>query len=548
MTMTAPDVDTGSAADDTSGNSLWFTHSGQGRRLRFWWALALAIASGIVLLLAFPPMYQSWLAPFGVAMLALACHRRRLRAGFGLGFLAGCALFLPLLSWTSTQVGQVPWIALCLLEAVFLGVLGAAIAWSSRLADRHRAWWPVSLGVLWTAQEALRDRTPFGGFPWGRLAFSQADFPTANFAWLGGAPLVTFLVAGCGGLLVAAVLRPPRQPMRALPWTLAAVIVFIVGWAVPLNLTAPASESMTVAVVQGSVPRLGLDFNAQRRAVLENHATATAELADDVANGEQKQPDIVVWPENASDIDPLANEDAGAIITEAAQEINAPIVVGTLVRDGDDIQNVSIVWDPESGPGFTYAKQHPVPFAEYIPMRPVVRTVAGWIDQRMVDGIDRVHGFTPGTEPGVMPMADTTLSGTICFEVVYDDLVRDSVREGATLLAVQTNNATFNNAEALQQMAAVQLRTIEHGRAGLMASTVGVSGFVDAYGEVHQATRFDTQAVIVQDLPQGESTTPATWLGVWPEVGISIAAVATLVMAGVGGRRQNRSTDEIATS
>ncbi|HIV56800.1 MAG TPA: apolipoprotein N-acyltransferase [Candidatus Stackebrandtia faecavium] len=547
MTATTPDTDKGSDTGTGPVDSRWVIESDQGVRLRFWWALVLAVASGFAFLLAFPPFDQSWLAPIGVALLAFACHRRRLRAGFGLGYLAGAALFLPLLTWTSTQVGEVPWLLLSLFEALYLGLLGAAIAWAGRLTDRHWSWWPLILGALWTGQEALRDRIPFGGFPWGRLAFSQADFPTANVAWLGGAPFVTFLVAACGGCLVAAVGPALAGRLRAAWWGVAAVAVFVAGWAVPLNITAPAAESMTVAIVQGSVPRLGLDFNEQRRAVLDNHAQATQDLADDVANGDEKQPDVVVWPENASDIDPLSNADAAAVISDAAREIEAPIVVGTLVRDGDDIRNVSIVWDPKTGPGFTYAKQHPVPFAEYIPMRPVVRTVAGWIDQRMVDGIDRVHGFTPGQEPGLIPVADTSLSGTICFEVVYDDLVRDSVREGAELLAVQTNNATFNNAEARQQLAAVQLRSIEHGRAGLMASTVGVSGFIDAYGEVHQATGFDEQAVIVQDLPQGDSTTPATWLGVWPELVICIGAVALLVTAGVIRRRGNGSAETIAT-
>ena len=83
------------------------------------------------------------------------------------------------------------------------------------------------------------------------------------------------------------------------------------------------------------------------------------------------------------------------------------------------------------------------------------------------------------------------LGDVICFEVAYDEVVRDTVTHGAQLLVVQTNNATFNEAEARQQLAMVQVRAVEHGRAALMASTVGISAFVDESGAVHQATDFN---------------------------------------------------------
>ncbi|GAA4895602.1 apolipoprotein N-acyltransferase [Stackebrandtia albiflava] len=576
-----------------------------GPRLPLPLAIVAAALAGPVLLLAFPPYDLWWLAPIGVAMAGVAWHRRRIRAGLGLGMLTGLTFFFPLLSWTSTQVGEVPWIALSILEALYLALLGGAAAFTSRLADRYRLWWPVLVGLLWVGQEALRSRTPFGGFPWGRLAFSQADSPLAQFAWLGGAPMVTFLTAVAGGCLMLLLWHRPRRGVSvratailaavvvavavivagllwaaefaesrgvAIPfpeWRLAplptlmailaagglavalrraasrragaalaaAGVIVVAGLALPVGMTAPAGDTITVAVVQGSVPRLGLDFNAQRRAVLDRHVQATVDLAAAVADGREKQPDIVVWPENSSDIDPMANEDAAAQIQRAADAIGVPIVLGTLQRDADGNRNISVVWSPETGPGFVYVKQHPVPFAEYIPMKPVVRTVAGWIDERMVDGIDRVNGFESGTEPGVIPVGDWTLSGIICFEVAYDDLVRESVTEGAQILAVQTNNATFDNAEANQQMAMVRLRSIEHGRAGLMASTVGVSGFTDAHGGVYDLTTFDTQAVIVTDLRLGEGTTPATTLGPLPELLACAAALAAVVAAGVVRRR-----------
>jgi len=146
-------------------------------------ALILSAAAGAALLLALPP-FDLWpLAIAGVGLLAVATHRRRLRAGFGLGFLAGVVLFYPLLHWTSFAAGWLPWALLSTAEAVFFGLTGLATAWLRPLLDRYRGLlWPPLLGLLWVTQEALRDRAPFGGFPWGRPGFSQADPPALRLA------------------------------------------------------------------------------------------------------------------------------------------------------------------------------------------------------------------------------------------------------------------------------------------------------------------------------------------------------------------------------
>jgi apolipoprotein N-acyltransferase len=408
------------------------------------------------------------------------------------------------------------------------------------VVDRWRWSWPLLTGLLWVAQEALRSRTPFGGFPWGRLAFSQADSPLLPLAALGGAPLVTFAAALAGGLLAAAAWRrwrPLRRPHVPALLVAGAGAVMAAGLAVPL--TEPAGPAATVAIVQGNVPRLGLDFNAQRRAVLDNHVAATIALADRVAAGQAPAPDLVIWPENSSDIDPLANRDAAALISEAADAIGAPILVGAALREGDEVSNVGLVWEPDTGAADVYAKRHPVPFAEYWPLESVVYPIA----RAITADAERVAGFAAGDEPGVLAMGPATVGNVICFEVAYDNLVRDTVTGGAQLLAVQTNNATFNEAEARQQLAMVRLRAVEHGRNALMASTVGISGFVEVDGQVQDATGFFTSDVPVRTLALTESRTVATTVGSWPELGLSVGAAAGLVVAFLL-RRRARATDD----
>jgi apolipoprotein N-acyltransferase len=300
----------------------------------------------------------------------------------------------------------------------------------------------------------------------------------------------------------------------------------------------PGGTTRTVAIVQGNVPRLGLDFNAQRRAVLDNHVQATIQLAARVSLGKAPQPDLVVWPENASDIDPLQNADAAEEIAAAAADIKAPILVGAVLRTDNpaDIKNAGILWQPGTGPDLSqeYVKRHPVPFAEYMPLRSVARLVS--------DKVDLVKNMLKGDHPGVIKTGPLTLGDVICFEVAYDGIVRDTVTGGAQILAVQTNNATFNRAEALQQMAMVRLRAVEHGREALMVSTVGVSGFVGTAGDLHGATGFNTAAVVVRDMRLGGPRTLATRLGQWPEFAAVVLAIAVLVGA-LPLRRRRTSSD-----
>jgi len=517
-------------------------------RLGGWWALVASAMSGLILYTAFPPLDQWFLAPVGIALLSLAVHRRGSWAGAGLGLLSGVALFVPLLSWAGGYVGSV-WLILPAGESVYIGLLGAFLAMASPVVDRWRWIWPLVTGLAWVGQEALRARTPFGGFPWGRVAFSQGDSPLLRLAALGGAPLVTFGVGVVGGLLALAVATlavptlaggtpPGGKAVRATAVRATAVLaaaVALAGAALVLpTTTAPAGgPSVRVAIVQGNVPRLGLDFNAQRRAVLDNHVDATLALAADVAAGRAERPDAVVWPENSSDIDPIRNLDARDRIDEAARAIGVPILVGGLTDGpGGTLRNVGLVWEPGTGPTQTYIKRHPVPFAEYIPIRSFARLISDKVDLVRSD-------FEAGPTPGVLTLGAVTVGDVICFEVAYDDIVRDTVLGGARLLVVQTNNATFTEAEARQQLAMVRLRAVEHGRPALMASTVGVSAFVDESGKVYDATRFNAKAVIARDVSLGSARTMASGLGVGPELVLVVAATGVLV-AGVALRRLRR--------
>jgi apolipoprotein N-acyltransferase len=469
-------------------------------------------------------------------MLTMALWGRPTRHGAVLGLLFGLAFFVPLLSWSGVYVGAVPWFALATLQSLYLAGLGAATAVGLRAAARgHVAVTIPIVGALWVGQEALRDRTPYGGFPWARLAFSQADSPLGHLAALGGAPLVTFATALAGACLAVAALQLLRGRSAA---SVAAVVGGLLVGSVGLLVPLPTGgTSVRVAGIQGDVPEAGLDFNAERRAVLDNHARVTRELAARVAEGTTPAPDLVVWPENGSDLDPFLMDDARAVIDGAVTAIGAPTLVGAVLqRPTDHLTNASIVWTPGAGPGDLYAKRHPVPFAEYLPNRDFYRRLSSKVDLVRQD-------FVGGTSVGTLDLGPARVGVAICFEVAYDDLVRDTVRDGADLLVVQTNNATFGHTdEAVQQLAMSRLRAIEHGRAVAHVSTVGVSALIEPDGTMASTSRLFEPAVLEATLPLRTQLTWADRLGAWPELLLALAGAFAVAEEALRGRRQRRRT------
>ena len=484
-----------------------------------------ALASGLLLYLAFPPVDLPWLAAPAVALLTVVCRGSSTRQGALLGLVHGLALFLLLVEWTATIAGPLALIALSLLQAAFLAGLGAALAVVTRTA-----WWPLWTAALWVLQEALRGRLPFGGFTWGRLAFSQGDSALTPLAALGGAPLVTVVVALLAGALAWAALHARTAPALAAA-TVAAPLLAAVGTAALVPLPTEG-QSVRVAVVQGNVPRLGLEFNAQRAAVLGNHVDATRQLAADVRAGRVEQPAVVVWPENASDIDPFEDPAAYDLIDAAVKDIGVPVLVGAVLQGpGDQVSNAGIVWDPETGPGERYVKRHPVPFGEYIPYRSLVRKVT--------DKVDLVpRDFAAGDEVGLLNVGPVRLGDVICFEVAYDDLVRDTVVAGGRLIVVQTNNATFGRSgETGQQLAMGRLRAVEHGRTVLVAATSGISAVIAPDGEVVDEAAVFTREVMVHEVPLRDDRTLATRVGAAPEAVLSAIGALALVLPALRRRR-----------
>lgn len=497
-----------------------------------------AFAGGLLLWLSFPDHNLWWAAPIGVACMAAAVLGTRLWGAFGFGLVGGLAYFVPTLSWSGVYVGHLPWFALATVEALYVAAMCVVMAWVwARL--RPTRWAPLAYAVVplaWVIQETLRGSTPFGGFPWARLAFSQADSPLARLAAYGGAPLVTFAVALTGtGLLLLVHAATGRSARLVAAGLVVAVLLPAVGAAITLPVSGMKER---IALIQGNVPQAGLEFNAQRRAVLDDHVRGTRELLA----RETTTPQLIIWPENASDIDPLRNRDARDEIASVVKEAGVPLLIGAILDEPyPKISNVSLFYRPgHTATPQRYVKQHPVPFGEYIPFRSFFRLFSDKVDLVRAD-------MAAGTHPAAFRLGSGASTWyavpTICFEVAYDGLVRDAVTQpGRTnnLLVVQTNNATFGyTAESDQQFAISRIRAIEHGRSVAHVSTVGVSAIINPDGSVQRKTRLFTADQVVGDVVIRNGLTVSDRIGSLPTI-IAGAGLAALVLLGIACRSGGR--------
>ena len=439
-------------------------------------ALLLSALSGGLLSAAYEPVGKWWVAPIAIAvhMYALSLTQRKVLSVF----IFAATLNLIVLHWSSTFVGSVPWLILALGVAVFYLPLSLVSRWGMS-----------SYPLIYILLEEVRNRFPFGGFGWVRIAYTQADAPYSKIAAIGGASALSALTVLLGLILYHAVNKK---------WYKATVLPFLL-LLIPINVSAFATTN--VLMIQGNVPQMGLDFNSRAKAVFNNHFERTqSELK---ANSNV---DFVLWPENSVDVDPFQNKD----VKQALDSIQKPLIIGAIVEKGDSILNTSILWGGELPP--TYVKQHLTPFGEYIPLRSLASAISPYTD--------RVKDFESGNGQVFFSVKEAVIAPVICFELVDDELLHKAA-VSSNILAVQTNSATFGmSAESAQQLEMTRVRAIEHGRSIVSVSTTGYSAIIDSKGKVLQKTSMGTADSIRAEVSLINGTTPRDAAGDWALVGV----------------------------
>lgn len=504
------------------------------------WRIPLGILGGLLSSLAMPRENIWPLIFVSVALILASIRGLGFWSGTGVGFAAGLAFYMSQVEWISQYLGPVPLIALSVLEASIFAIGSGliAIVWSraSKLPDSLYKNTLVALAIatIWTAREWFSINVPYGGFPWSRVAQALSDSPFSQlvyFVGISGLSLIAVFISAVALLTIETGWKNLRQN---------AIAASASGFVVLLSLTfvVPAtaeSGELTVAAVQGNA-NAGLFANAERGTFLRNHLEATELLEN---HPKRSEIDFIVWPENASDLNPQTDEFARAQLEAVVSKYDVPLIFGAITQSGDEIFNSSLYLIPGSGQVDQYDKKRPVPFAEYVPNRdfwyPLAPDLIGLVSR----------GYSFGTRDGIFDYRGSKLGVLICFEIAIDNIGRELVTNGAEIILSQTNNADFGRSdETFQQAALARLRAIETGRTVVNISTVGVSMIFLPDGKIVSQLPIFEPGVMVESLPLRSTLTPAMIIAPYFDSVINFLAFA-LIAAATGYRLRRRSRTRV---
>lgn len=471
--------------------------------LPLWLAVVVAACAGALLDLAFPSVSLWIAAPVAICLLLVALMGRRAGGALLVGVVFGLVFYLLLVSWTSRYLGPLPWTALSALEALLTGVglipVALAYRWLPRASPRPALrvlLVATAVAALWVGRELLIGTFPYGGFPWARVGYTLVDTPAAMLAsWIGVSGLsfvLVFFVAALVEVLRLSWERRSPFTLRGLVPALTVPIVALLALLLVPAFPTTAGGELRVGAVQGNGPTGYFDAR-EPLAIIASQIDASRPLfGEDI--------DLLVWPEGSVEGDPFQNPTLARMLSRVVAQADAPLLANAATAVGDRYFNTSFLWDvsrpaPARDDTQTHAKRHPVPFGEYVPDRAFFNAIV----PDLIGLIQRE--YTPGTDAPVMTLDHTAIGLAICFDVIYDDVIREGINGGAELLVFQTNNADFRGTdENLQQLAIARMRAIETGRTVVNISTVGTSQVIRADGSTQAALDADRPGAMLEDV------------------------------------------------
>ena len=496
--------------------------------------LTLAAASGVLLVLSFPKFGHPAFGWIALAPLLLALMGRiSLMRAFTLGLTTGVIYFGGTLYWMTlvmAQYGDLSLPVAALINAAFVLYVALYPAVFAilvrRLASSYGYAALVAAPFVWTATELGRTYL-FSGFPWVLLGNSQATtLPIVQLASILGIFGVSALVAASSAALVGIIVaRAYRPAALVLAGTL---LIAVWGNArVRSGELTREGQPIRVGLVQGNVDQGQKWSVASSAAILQSYLAMTKQAVDQGAQ-------LVIWPESST---PFRFEEdlAGAAQVRAlARATGVPILFGS-----DQIEwrmngtsrvpgrafNSAFLVQADGSTGGVYRKMHLVPWGEYVPLKDLLFFVGP-----LVEAIGT--GFAPGTEATLLRVDGRPLSVSICYEIIFPDLVRRFVLEGSQLLTTITNDAWFGKTSApYQHFEQASVRAVETGRYLVRSANTGISGIVDPYGRVLERSGIFQPAVITGEARWLTDVTIYTRIGDAFAYASAILTIALLVFA-----------------
>lgn len=486
-------------------------------------------ALGAVLALAFPPYDLAWIGLLALPLLLAIAFCLRPLWGAVLGMGAGLAFFGIYLRWLGV-LGGVALAGAVVIQALFLCGFFCLLPKITRRLSIPSA---LAAGGLWAIFEGLRGAIPFGGFPWGTLGSSLHTLtgPRRLASAIGtsglsalliiAAYLVVWLIVGGGAGGGASSGR--RVPAFG-PLLLVALAMFTP------SVQAESGRTVTLALVQAGIES-PVFVPADSQEILDRHIALTRTLKG-------RAVDVVLWGEGVID-----SVSAGDVLPALSAEIGAPIAAGAIEpgRSGGFL-NLVVATDGERFLG-RYAKQHPVPFGEYVPLRSLLGRVPVLAREIPFD-------MERGTKPALFDYGPVVAAPVISFESTFPTLSRHAVKQGAELLQVHTNNSTYGRGPASSQHLSLdQMRAAELGVPVARSAITGISAVIDAHGKVRGRMEIFETGILVSKVQLPVGSTPYRRFGdllftlpleIW-----SIAYLVVRQMRLTGGAPRHRPTTPI---
>jgi apolipoprotein N-acyltransferase len=431
------------------------------------------LVAGWLVSLSFAPSHWWISAAVGLAIWHRTIRSVTLFKAMLRSFCFFFALALSTIWWTGIYVGVLAPLAIALYQSLLFSVIPLLI----KLSRNNSAFTYAGALVLF---EWLIRAWPFGGFGWIRFGFTQLNSPLADVLPFLGVAGVSFVLA-----LISFGLK-----FRSFIFV---VILLMLVNILPTGAKTDSNQTLKVALIQGGVSKLGLDFNANPTEVFQRHLNQTKET---IVDGEV---DLIIWPENSVDVDLTSNPKLSAQISDLSAKLNTPILIGE-VANASTNQNPSILFNP--GPQIIYNKRYLTPFGEFIPMRSFFGNFSSYSDN--------VIDFEPGKNPVLFNVKNFSLNTKICYELLSDS----QNREIADFSIVQSNNATFGYTKQLeQQLVIAKIRAIESGRYFAYVSTTGITSVINPSGGVAQLVPKFKSQTLTYEIPKTSGETINQRLG-----------------------------------
>jgi apolipoprotein N-acyltransferase len=486
--------------------------------------LALALLSGILLVLVFPNFNFTLLAPVALAPLLMACAREpSWRRRFLLGWASGFVFWFAVCSWIQFVLevhgGMGRWggWGTFTLFAILKGLYTAAFAALAGSVMR-RSWAIPGAAALWTAVEYAHGTIGLAwiglGFAWLDLGNAGIDMPLLpRLAPVTGVWGMSFALAMTGCAAALAFLR--RPPVQYAWLALLAVLPLL-----PAS-PAPRAGSERARVVQPNIDT-EVEWTSETMALLEQRMALLSEPSE---------ASLILWPEAPAPFYP-ANDDFRKFMSDLARDSKSAILLGGVARTptGAPFNSAFLFNANGDMAADRYDKIQLVPFGEYVP------DAFGWVNRITHE----IGDFVPGTRIVTFPVDGHRLGAFICYESAFPNLVRQFTKAGASVLVNISNDGYFGHSAAREQhLVLVRMRAAENRRWIVRATNDGITAVIDPAGREIARLPLYTQTSAVFRYNAESGLTPYVRFGDWFAWTCLLGAVGGLVAAQRRGRTGN---------